>query len=118
MSELDHATILLCVDKPIVCVRRPEKHNDKTLSDIVAMTSPRNSGTAVIISINITKFSPRMNRHDLILGMTAAPEGTKVSKLIDRLVGINKRSPGQLQVFHWRIPGVVGYLELTATAPC
>jgi len=30
--------------------------------------------------------------HDLILGMTTAPEGTKVSKLFKKLVvGINKR---------------------------
>ena len=52
----------------------------------------------MIISIDITKFSPKMNRkfmldhHDMILGMTAAPKGTKVSKLFNRLVvGINKR---------------------------
>jgi hypothetical protein len=65
---------------------------------MVAMSSPRNSGKSLIISIDITKFSPKMNRefmlshHDLMLKMTGAPAGYTFKKLWKNLcVGINKR---------------------------
>jgi hypothetical protein len=97
MSELDHNAVAVCTDRPTVYVRRAEKYNDKTISDMVAMTSPRNSGKALIISIDITKFSPQMNRdfmlahHDMMLTMTNAPAGCMFRKLWNLLhVGINK----------------------------
>lgn len=97
MSELDHAAVAVCADRPTVYVRRAEKY-DNTILDMVAMTSPRNSGKALIISIDITKFSPRMNRdfmlthHDMMLAMTNAPAGYTFRKLWKQLhVGINKR---------------------------
>ncbi len=40
MSELDHAAVAICADRPTVYVRRAEKYNDKTISDMMAMTSP------------------------------------------------------------------------------
>jgi hypothetical protein len=65
---------------------------------MVAMSSSRNSGKSLIISIDITKFSPKMNRefmlshHDLMLKMTGAPAGYTFKKLWKNLcVGINKR---------------------------
>jgi hypothetical protein len=98
MSELDHAAVAICTDRPTVYVRRAEKYNDKTISDMVSMTSPRNGGKSLIISIDITKFSPKMNRdfmlshHDLMLKMTKAPAGYTFKKLWKNLcVGINKR---------------------------
>jgi hypothetical protein len=98
MSELDHAAVAVCADRPTVYVRRVEKYNDKTISDMVALSSPRNSGKALIISIDITKFSPKMNRdfmlshHDIMLSMTTAPKGYTFKKLWRNLcVGINKR---------------------------
>jgi hypothetical protein len=80
-----------------VYVRRAEKYNDKTISDVVAMTSPRNSGKSLIISIDITKFYPRLNRgfmlahHDMMLSMTNVLAGYTFPKLWKQLhVGINK----------------------------
>ncbi len=124
MSELDHAAVAVCADRPTVYVRRAEKYNDKTISDMVAMTSPRNSGKSLIISIDITKFSPRMNRdfmlahHDMMLSMTNTPAGNRTfRKLWKQLTYRHLQTWDSLLLFvrNRRLPRLGRDLQQSAT---
>ncbi len=45
MSELDHAAVADCADRPTEYDRHAEKYNDKTILDMVAMTPPGTAGS-------------------------------------------------------------------------
>jgi hypothetical protein len=97
-SELDHAFVEIARDHPSTFLQKSERGAEVYLGDIVVSTTPRRSKGQVVVSADMSGFSPKMNRPYILefliypASTTCAPEGLNHKKLYDGMrLCINKR---------------------------